>query len=75
MKKPGILASVTGFFDAVAEYVTAADIVRADKEGTELAKRQANIRVAALRERFRAVRELSERMNAHLDEYKDRRAG
>jgi len=66
---------VANVYKAIADYVTAADIVRADKENAELANRRARIRVATLRERFRAVRELSETMNARLDEYKDRRAG
>jgi hypothetical protein len=73
--KTKLISSVSDFFGAVSEYMTAADIVREDRKAAQIAQARANIRVAALRERFAAVRELSERMNASLDDYKVRRAG
>jgi hypothetical protein len=66
---------VVRLFEALRDHFTGKDIIRADKENADLAQRRAHIRVAALREKFRAVRELSETMNTHLDEYKDRREG
>jgi hypothetical protein len=73
--KTKLFNSVSDFFGSVSDYVTAADIKREDRRNAELAQQRANIRVAALRERFKAVRELSDRLNTNLDDYKDRRAG
>jgi len=62
-------------YQAVADHVTGADIVRADVESAKQAQRRAHIRVANLRERFQAIRELSESLNDRIDEFKRRRAG
>jgi uncharacterized coiled-coil DUF342 family protein len=74
MKPRGrLFSSITRLFDAIADYVSAKDIIQEDRRNTELARRRAHIRVAALREKFGAVRDLTDTMNARLDEYKDRR--
>jgi hypothetical protein len=49
--------------------------VRADEESAKQAQQRAHIRVANLRERFQAIRELSESLNGRIDEFKRRRAG
>ena len=66
---------VASLLNAVADHVTGADIVRADKESTKLAVQRAHIRAANLRERFQAIRDLSESLNERLDEFKRRRIG
>jgi hypothetical protein len=69
------ISSMKDFYKAVADHVTGADIVRADEESAKQAQRRAHIRVANLRERFQAIRELSESLNDRIDEFKRRRAG
>jgi hypothetical protein len=69
------ISSVKEFYKTVADHVTGADIVRADQESAKQAQQRAHIRVANLRERFQAIRELSESLNDRLDEFKRRRAG
>lgn len=70
-----LLERVTRMYRALADHFTGKDIIRADRENADLAEKRAHIRVAALREKFRSVRELSEKINARIDEYKNRRAG
>jgi len=72
-RKP--IAKVVNLVNAVSDYMTGADIVRADKESSERAYARAYQRVADLRERFQTVRALSATINGHLDEFKNRRAG
>jgi hypothetical protein len=69
------ISSMKDLYQALADHVTGADIVRADKESAKQAQQRAHIRVANLRERFQAIRELSESLNDRLDEFKRRRAG
>ena len=73
-KRPTI-STMKDLYKALADHVTGADIVRADKESAKQAQQRAHIRVANLRERFQAIRELSESLNDRLDEFKRRRAG
>ena len=73
-KRPAI-PSMKDLYKALADHVTGADIVRADRESARQAQQRAHIRVANLRERFQAIRELSESLNDRLDEFKRRRAG
>jgi hypothetical protein len=72
-RKP--IAKVVNLVNAVSDYMTGADIVRADKESSARAYARAYQRVADLRERFQTVRTLSATINGHLDEFKNRRAG
>ena len=72
-RKP--IAKVTELVSAVTDYMTGADIIRADKENAARAHARAYQRVAELRERFQTVRALSATINGHLDEFKNRRAG
>jgi len=69
------ISSMKDLYKAVADHVTGADIVRADQESAKQAQQRAHIRVANLRERFQAIRELSESLNGRIDEFKRRRAG
>jgi hypothetical protein len=69
------ISSMKDLYKALADHVTGADIVRADKESAKQAQQRAHIRVANLRERFQAIRELSESLNGRIDEFKRRRAG
>src|SRR4029079_10047451 len=69
------ISSMKDLYKAVADHVTGADIVRADEESAKQAQQRAHIRVANLRERFQAIRELSESLNDRIDEFKRRRAG
>ena len=72
MRPRGPLAS---FFQTVADHMTGADIVRADEQSAVEAQQKAHIRVANLRERFQAVRKLSESMNGDIDKFKRKRTG
>ena len=63
------------FFQTVADHVTGADIVRADQRSAVEAQQKAHIRVANLRERFQAVRKLSESLNEDIDKFKRKRTG
>ena len=69
------ISSMKDLYQAVADHVTGVDIVRADEESAKQAQQRAHIRVANLRERFQAIRELSESLNDRIDEFKRRRAG
>ena len=59
----------------VVDHVTGADIVRADQQSAVEAQQKAHIRVANLRERFQAVRKLSESLNGDIDKFKRKQAG
>ena len=74
-KKHRAISSMKDLYKAVADHVTGADIVRADAESAKQAQQRAHIRVANLRERFQAIRELSESLNGRIDEFKRCRAG
>jgi hypothetical protein len=69
------ISSMKDLYKALADHLTGADIVRADEESAKQAQQRAHIRVANLRERFQAIRELSESLNNRLDDFKRRRAG
>jgi len=72
LRARGPLAS---FFQSLSDHVTGADIVRADRQSAAEAQQKAHIRVANLREKFQAVRELSESLNGDIDKFKRKRAG
>jgi len=71
----GKFSSVTALLNAVNDHMTGADIVRADLQNAELAQQTARIRVASMRERFTAIREMSRTLNERLSESNRKRAG
>lgn len=71
----GKFASVTALFNAVNDRLTGADIVREDLQNAELAEQTARIRVANMRERFMAIREMSRSLNERLSESNRKRTG